>query len=115
MVLMRMVLSALLAALLIVAAVRKLRHENHVVDSYAKVGVPEEKLNLLAGILIVGAAGVLVGMMWAPLGLAAAAGVLAYFTIAIGFHLRAGELENVATPIVYAALAATLLIIYVSN
>ena len=115
MVLTRTVLSALLAALLIVPAVRKLGHKNHVVRSYAKVGVPEEKLNLLAGILILGAAGLLVGIVWVPLGLAAAAGVLAYFTIAIGFHLRAGEFENVATPIVYAALAAALLIIYVST
>jgi hypothetical protein len=65
------VVSVLLAALLALAAVRKLSHQEQIVQSYVRVGVPEDKLNCLAAILLAGAAGLMLGLLWAPIGVAA--------------------------------------------
>jgi DoxX-like family len=97
--------SALLAALMAYAAVRKLSHRPEVVASYARVGVPEERLDLLAATLLAGAAGLLIGLLWAPIGIAAAGAVVVYFLVAIAAHVRSDDLEHVPTPIVMEALA----------
>jgi hypothetical protein len=99
------IVSALLAALMAYAAVRKLSHQPEVVASYARVGVPEERLDLLAATLFAGAAGLLVGLLWAPLGIAAAVAIVVYFLVAIAAHIRHSDLENVPTPIVMELLA----------
>jgi hypothetical protein len=101
--------SILLAVLLAYAAVRKLSHRAPVVDSYRRVGVPEDKLNALAVILLSGAAGLLAGLWWAPIGVAAATGVVCYFIVAAGFHVRAGDARNLLTPIALGVLAAAVL------
>ncbi|NUT23431.1 MAG: DoxX family protein, partial [Hamadaea sp.] len=87
--------TAVLAALLAYAAIRKLSHEPSVVASYARVGVPEERLNLLAVILFAGAAGVLVGLVWPPLGVAAGIGLVLYFALAVGAHVRFRDLAHI--------------------
>ncbi|MGH3118451.1 MAG: DoxX family protein [Nocardioidaceae bacterium] len=99
------VVSALLAALLGYAAVRKLSHRPEVVASYARVGVPEDKLDYLAAILIVGAAGLVAGLAWAPLGVVAATALVVYFALAIGAHLRARDFANTPTPVLMILLA----------
>jgi hypothetical protein len=45
----------------------------------------------LAAAELLGAAGVLVGIIVREVGIAAAAGVVLYFVLAIGFHLKAGD------------------------
>jgi uncharacterized membrane protein YbjE (DUF340 family) len=99
------VVSALLATLMAYAAVRKLSHRPDVVEAYAQVGVSEERLNLLAVVLLAGAAGLLVGLLWAPFGIAAAAAVVVYFVVAIGAHIRNRDLETIPTPVVMELLA----------
>lgn len=100
------VVSALLALLMSYAAVRKLSHRPDVVASYARVGVPEEKLNLLAMTLLAAASGLLVGLAWAPIGVATASAVVVYFLVAIAAHIRSGDLEHLPTPIAMELLAA---------
>lgn len=103
--------SILLAAALAFAAVRKLSHRPGVVASYAQVGVPEERLNQLALILLAGAAGLLVGLAWAPIGIAAAVGVVVYFVLALAAHVRADDVENLPTPAVIELLAVAALLL----
>jgi DoxX-like family len=103
------VVSALLAAALVWSAVRKLSHQDRVVRTYTRVGVPEDKLNYLAVILLAGAAGLLVGLLWAPIGVAAAIGLVAYFVLAVAAHLRADDARNLPTPLTLAAMAAAVL------
>ena len=103
------IVSILLAALLVFAAVRKLSHREPVVRSYLRVGVPEDRLNPLAAILLAGAAGLLAGLWWAPIGVAAAAGVVCYFVVAAGFHVHARDTRNLPTPLTFAVLAAVAL------
>ena len=63
------------------------------------MGVPEDRLNYLAAILLAGAAGLILGLFWAPIGVAAAIGVIIYFSTAVAFHLRADDARNLPTPL----------------
>ena len=97
--------SVLLAAIMVVAAARKFTHRAGVVAEYARVGVPEDRLNHLALILLAGAAGLLVGLAWPPLGVAAAAGTVVYFLLAVAAHARHGDTANIAVPVAIELLA----------
>jgi DoxX-like family len=105
------IVSSVLASLLAFAAVRKLSHRPEVVASYTRVGVPEDKLNYLALILLAGAAGLIVGLFWGPLGVAAAAGLVVYFLLAIGAHIRASDAANLPTPLAIELLAGAALVL----
>jgi hypothetical protein len=100
------VISALLAVLLAFSAARKLSHHPQVVQTYVRVGVPEDKLDYLAIILLAGAAGLILGLFWAPIGVAAAIGLVCYFLVAVAFHIRADDVEHLPTPVVIALIAA---------
>jgi hypothetical protein len=97
--------TAVLAVLMSYAAVRKLSHRPEVVATYTRVGVPEDRLNLLAATLIAGAAGLLLGLLWRPIGVAAAVATAIYFLVAIAAHIHSRDLANVTTPIVMELLA----------
>jgi hypothetical protein len=100
-----MITSGALAALLVLSAALKLSHRESVVQDYVRVGVPEDKLNYLAAILLAGAAGLVVGLWWAPLGVAAAIGLVCYFLSAVTFHIRAHDTANLTRPIGFEVLA----------
>jgi DoxX-like family len=105
------IVSVLLAATLAYAAVRKLSHRPEVVQSYARVGVPEEKLDYLAVVLLAGAAGLIVGLFLAPIGIAAAIGVICYFVLALAAHIRADDIANLPTPAVIEVVAVAALVL----
>jgi hypothetical protein len=109
------VVSVLLAVLLVVAAARKLGHRPAVVATYRRVGVPPERLNQLAVLLLAGAAGLVVGLWWEPVGIAAAAALVAYFLLAIGVHVRARDTANVPMPALYLALSAAALTLHIAG
>jgi hypothetical protein len=71
--------------------------------------VPEEKLDYLAIIPLAGAAGLMLGLVWAPIGVTAAVGVTLHFLVAIAFHIRTHDAEHLLTPLVIAAVAAAAL------
>jgi DoxX-like family len=103
------IVSVLLAALLTLSAARKLSHQQRFVQGYLRVGVPKDKLDYLAMILLAGAAGLVLGLVWAPIGIAAAIGVVCYFVVAIASHIRAHDERNLPTPIAFEAIAAAAL------
>ena len=104
--------SIVLAALLLFSAAQKIRGSPDVVATYARVGVAETRLKLLAAVLIAGAAGLLIGLAVPPLGVAATIGLSAYFAVAVAAHIRHRELANIATPIALFALSAVTLILH---
>jgi hypothetical protein len=106
------VVSVLLAALLALTAARKLSHRPAVVATYRRVGVAEERLNLLAALLLLGAGGLMAGLWWTPLGVGAAAALVGYFALAIAAHLRAGDAANAPMPGLYLALAGATLVLH---
>jgi DoxX-like family len=103
------IVSVLLAALLVYSASRKLTHQQRIVQPYRRVGVPERKLDYLAAILLIGAAGLLLGLWWEGLGVAAAGGVVCYFALAITAHIRASDTRNLPIPLAYALIAVAAL------
>ncbi|WP_433380104.1 DoxX family protein [Actinoplanes sp. CA-142083] len=111
---MTVAVSLVLAVLLLVTAGRKLSHAPGVVETYRRVGVPEQRLNLLALILIAGAAGLVAGLWWQPLGVAAAGGLAAYFVLAVVAHVRHHDLKPLPTPLVFLALSLTALALHVT-
>ena len=100
------VVSSLLAALISYSAVLKLTHRPKVVEDYRRAGVPERWLNWLAALLLTAAAALVVGHWWALAGIVSAGGLIAYFALAVAFHLRAKDTTNAVTPVVLTVLAA---------
>jgi len=109
------VISVLLAAMLAFSAARKLSHASEVVESYRRAGMPEDKLNILALALLAGVVGLLGGLAWAPLGVAAAGCLVGYFVLAIVAHLRHNDATNLPTPLVLAILAAATLALRIAS
>ena len=63
----------------------------------------------LALLDLAGAGGLLIGIGWRPLGIAAATGLLLYFLGALGFHLRAKDIKGMPMPAVFTILSAATL------
>lgn len=97
--------TAVLAAILVYSAILKLSPGPGVIESYARVGVPARRLPLLALALLAGAAGLLAGWAWTPIGLAAGLGLMVYFLLALTAHARHRDLVHAATPLVVLVLA----------
>src|SRR5258708_38709799 len=98
------IVSSLLAAVLLVAGRGKLVKDPQQLKTMSTVGFPEDKLWLLATAEIAGAVGVVAGLFWWPIGVAAAAGVILYFLGAIGAHFRVRD--HNFTPALVLLLAA---------
>lgn len=102
------VLMALLAA---ASGVAKLRGDPHVVKVvHEVVGVPLKWFTWLAACEIAGAIRLLAGIAWAPLGVAAAAGLVVYFIGAVVAHLRVGDVKGIGMPAFPLGLAVACLI-----
>lgn len=110
------IVTALLALLALNSAVMKLRKNEQVVATIGgTVGVPERYFPVLAGLEIAGAIGIVAGLWIAPLGIAAAAGLTAYFIGALIGHLRVGDTKGVAMPLVPLALSAATLVLRIAT
>jgi hypothetical protein len=71
-----------------------------------EVGVRRSRLAPLAILKGAGAAGLLLGLLGVrPVGIAAAIGLMLFFTGAVAAHIRAQVFHNIAVPTTYFALA----------
>ena len=86
-----LIASVLLAVALTVSAIGKLTRNPSVIPMLEQVGVPTDKIPWLAYLEILGALGLLAGLVVWPIGVAAAVGVIAYFIGAVTAHLRAKD------------------------
>jgi hypothetical protein len=70
----------LLAAMVLWSGIAKLRHDPNVVRViHEVVGVPLSCMPLLAVCEVAGASGIVLGILWSPLGIAAGMGLVLYF------------------------------------
>ena len=104
------VVSALLAGVLLISARGKLARDPIQMKTMDRVGFPEDKLWLLAAAEAAGAAGLVIGLFWWQLGIAAAAGIIAYFIGATGAHLRVRDWQ-VTLPVVLLAAGVAALVL----
>jgi DoxX-like family len=108
------VIAVVLALLLLVSAATKLaRRPERLVEGFVDLGVPLWGLPLLAACEIAGAVGLVLGLWYPPLGIAAAIGVVLYFVGAIGAHLRKNDFKGLPSPGVLLAVGAAALVLRV--
>jgi len=105
----------LLAALLSLAAGLKLARTDWIVAIYARLGIPAERLKYLAVILLAGVVGLLVGLWWPPLGVAASAALIVYFALAIAMHLRAGDARGLVRPVAFEVLSVVVFALHLAS
>ncbi len=91
-----------------------------VLANSAEVGVPRSWLPALGAAKLAGALGLVAGLLapprfGAPLGLAAAAGLVLFFVGALVTHLRARVLYNIAFPGAYLCMSAATLALMVAH
>ena len=99
-------LVVLMSLLVVFSALAKVRHDTHVVRIvHEVVRVPMNWFSWLAAFELAGAAGLLLGLAWPPLGIASAVGLILYFIGAILAHLRVGDVKGIGTPAVPLLLA----------
>ncbi|MER5490511.1 DoxX family protein [Streptomyces sp. NPDC002490] len=103
-----LVVTTLFALLLLFSAYGKLTRDPQQMRTLEHVGFPKRHVPLLAAAEIAGAAGILIGLAWLPLGIAAALGLIAYFTSAIASHLRVRDWKILPSAVLLLAAVATL-------
>jgi uncharacterized membrane protein YphA (DoxX/SURF4 family) len=99
------ILAVLLAVVLVASGTAKLKKSESVVEGLSKANVPLSMYPFLAVLEIAGAIGLIGGIWWTPIGIAAAIGVVLYFVGAIVFHLRAKD-TAIVPPAVLGLVAA---------
>jgi uncharacterized membrane protein YphA (DoxX/SURF4 family) len=103
---MLLTISLLLAAGCIVPAAAKLLGHPKMRASAAHFGIPWSRYRLIGVAELAAAAGVLIGLVGRPLGIAAALGMAALLVGALAAHRRAGDRPKEATP-AFASLGLT--------
>jgi hypothetical protein len=98
---------AVLGLLLIASATGKLRRDKRQLATLDRVGVPATLVPWLAVCEIAGAAGLVLGIAWIPLGIAASIGIIAYFVGAIAAHIRINDPTGIAPAASLLALSVT--------
>ncbi|WP_054812561.1 DoxX family protein [Nocardia arizonensis] len=90
------------------SAVATLTRQPAIVATVAAVGFPTRHLTTLGVIKLAGAVGLSIGLLWPPLSITAAAGLVAYFAAAVAMHIRSRH-GQIAAPTGFLALSVTAL------
>jgi hypothetical protein len=98
------IVSGFVALLMTVSGYGKLVRQPTQMKTMNKVRFPEDRLWLLATAEFAGAAGLVAGLFWWPIGVAAAIGAVLYFVGALISHLRVRDTE--ITPALSLALVS---------
>ncbi|MFJ2263703.1 DoxX family protein [Streptomyces sp. NPDC087844] len=99
------IVAALMSAVLLASAGAKFTRPKRLVDQMSTLGLPYGVLPLLGSAQIAGAGGLVIGLWWGPLGIAAAVGLTLYFIGAVATHLRAGDYKGTPPAAVLTAVA----------
>ena len=110
-----LVITILLAAMVLFSGVGKIRRDPRIVlVIHEVIGVPLRYFPLLAACEFAGAVGLVLGIWWPILGVAAATGLILYFVGATVSHLRVSDVKGIGPAafmlmLSVAALAARIL------
>ncbi|HKR51108.1 MAG TPA: DoxX family protein [Pseudonocardiaceae bacterium] len=102
------IVSIVFALMLAGSAWAKLIRNDRVVTGITGLGVPLRWFPILATCELAGSVGLLAGIAFAPLGIAAAIGVVLYFVGALIAHFRAGD-KAIVPPLVFLMTAVAAL------
>ena len=102
-----LVITALFAIMVAFSGLGKVRGDPHIVKViHETVGVPMRYFPLLAACEFAGALGLVVGIWWPPLGVAAGFGLVLYFVGAVVSHLRVGDFKGIGAATFMLVVAA---------
>lgn len=105
------VLSLVLAVALLGSGVMKLVRNPKIVASMEAVHVTPPQMTVLGVLEVAAAVGLVVGLWWAPLAIAAAVGAVLYFAGALIAHLRAHDRDLQAAAALLVLAVATLVVL----
>ena len=100
------IFATLLGIAAVGSAMGKLTRQARVMESMHSVGVKDNQIPILAVLELLGAAGLLVGIWFTPIGVLAALGLTLYFLGAVIAHLRAKAPFAEAVPALALAIIA---------
>lgn len=101
-----LVITILLASMMVFSGVGKLRRDPRIVRVIHEIiGVPMTYFPLLAACEFAGAVGLVLGIWWPSLGVAAGIGLILYFVCAIVSHLRVGDVKGIGPAAFLLAMA----------
>ena len=107
-------ITAAMALMVMFSGVGKIRRDpRQVAVVHETVGVPLRYLPFLAACEFAGGLGLVIGIWWSPLGVAAAAGLVLYFVGAVVSHLRVGDVKGLGPAAFMLTLAAGALVLRV--
>ena len=105
-----LVITIALAAMAMFSGIGKVRRDPHIVQViHEVVGVPMKYFWLLAACEFAGALGVILGIWWPLLGVAAGTGLVIYFVGACVSHLRVGDVKGIGPAAFISVVAAAAL------
>jgi uncharacterized membrane protein len=105
------IVSALLALAVGGSGINKLIKNETVMKGMDVVRVPRNRVWMLGVLEVAAAVGLLVGIFWWPIGVAAAIGVIIYFIGAVIAHLRVSDTKGLTAPAVLLVLAIAALVL----
>jgi hypothetical protein len=105
-----LVITIVLAAIVTFSGIGKIRHDPRIVQViHELIGVPLKYFPLLAACEFAAALGVVLGIWWPLLGVAAGIGLVIYFVSACVSHLRVGDVKGIGPAAFILVLAAAAL------
>ena len=105
-----LVITSLFAAMVAFSGRGKIRRDPHQMRViHETVGVPLKYFPLLAACEFSGASGLVLGIWWPVLGVAAAIGLILYFVGATVSHLRVNDVKGIGPPAFMLVVAAAAL------
>lgn len=105
-----LVITIMLAAMAVISALAKIRRDPHVVAVvHETVGVPLKYFPVLTACEFAGGLGLVIGIWWPFLGMAAGAGLVLYFVAAVASHLRVGDAKGIGPAFFMLVLSAAAL------
>jgi hypothetical protein len=100
------VVCSLLAVIMLGMGAAQLNRLPQVVQLMDHVGA-KQLITVSGSLLLASAVGLVIGLFWAAIGIAAAAGLVVYFVIAAFMHVRVKDpIGQIINPLVPAAIAA---------
>jgi len=90
-----LIITVTFALMVTFSGIAKIRRDDRVVKVvHEVVGVPLKYFPLLAACEFAGGVGLVIGILWPILGVAAGAGLVLYFVGAVASHVRVGDLKG---------------------
>ncbi|WP_181720249.1 DoxX family protein [Nocardia gipuzkoensis] len=103
------VVAVVMSVVLVVSAGAKFTRPRRMVEQMSTLELPFAMLPFLGVAQIAGAGGLIIGVWWGPLGVAAAICLTLYFIGAVAAHVRVGDTKGTPPAAVLAIVAAVLI------